>query len=867
MERAVFASNGTSFEEKGIDIYCELEFSIEREEEDTSVEDGLEGIEYQKAVLKDILKRNYKMYIVAFLLMVCVLGSFGTFLKLLQAIGNADSGYLIQNPIMLVFKGAVPFVLWVFSTLYDEFNFHDRKKAFILYCLVNAGLVIAHILCAVVIGIFVPIIASIPIGRDISLSMLYNLARLVVFIVTVVPTGFLIKAFIEAAANEVTMAWVFDFKLGKQVDFRKNVEYSYDIDIVRDLKTGESRKIKEKDRFLHGVANGVTGGGKTSLVFTNTINDDMEKIVFNKEAQKKEIKKLLDNKSVRLTKCLEDRDFFIGDFEGVTEEGKNALDDLKKKIKVAGITAMAPNAAFADEIYALAKSKGISKVNRIDPTLNENGKLKAGFVGFNPLYMNPELKGVDYILEVSRKAVMFADVAQAIYDSQGQSDVYFASLNRNITTTVTIMVLMTYPALHRENPAKYPKKVATPEEIQEVLNDFSRIQEYRRKFLELYGEKNAVGNVIMEAGKAKVKRFQQVLDVVDSELLGPGAEKMFDQARGLRIIINSFLTNPLIREVLCAEDSVDMDYMLAKGEITLVNFALELGEDAKAFGLFFLLSFINAVYRRKGTEHTRTPHFFFIDELPVLLHPKIEECFALFRQYRVAMMVAIQSLSQMQKSKATAYMKDVLTSNCAHHFVFGRCAPEEMELYEKLAGTSKQIIEMHGITEEGLTAKNPGISFSTRENLQREVNMAGSDIRQRDFQEVTIVTVDSGNPVALFHGKMNFLQSHKRIKKKLTESDWTGYWPKEESTLREECSKEEENKKETDEVGNEERTDMFFDKKEAEEFQKSLLTNLLGTNTNVKEENISESEPIPEKEVEVEQVFSEETDIIFDFDE
>ena len=863
MEDVINSQKATSFDEKGIDVYSNLEFSIEREKDDKSMEDGLEGMEYRKAVLKDILKQNYKMYMVGFLLFLSILNSSKTVLELVFAIGNADSGYLIQNPVILVFRGVMPFILWVISTLYDAYNFHDRKKVFIIYCLVNVALVIAHMLCAVVIGIFVPFIAGIPTGRDISVSMLYNLARLVVFVFTALPTGFLIKTFVEAVTNEVTMAWILDFKLGKQIDFRKNKEYSYDIDIVRDLKTGEERKIKEKDRFLHGVANGVTGGGKTSLVFTNTINNDMEQIVFNKEAQKREVKKLLDIEAVRLRKCMEDKDFFIGDFEGVTEEGQKALDELKKTIKVAGITAMAPNAAFADEIYALAKSKGISKVNRIDPTLNEKGKLKAGFVGFNPLYMNPELKGVDYILEVSRKAVMFADVAQAIYDAQGQSDVYFASLNRNITTTVTIMILMTYPALHQENPIKYPKKVATPEEIQEVLNDFSRIREYRRKFLELYGEKNATGNVIMEAGKARVKRFQQVLDVVDSELLGPGAEKMFDQARGLRIIINSFLTNPLIREVLCAEDSVDMDYMLSKGEITLVNFALELGDDAKAFGLFFLLSFINAVYRRKGTEHTRTPHFFFIDELPVLLHPKVEECFALFRQYRVAMMVAIQSLSQMQKSKATAYMKDVLTSNCAHHFVFGRCAPEEMDLYEKLAGTSKQYTEMHGVTEEGLTAKNPGISFSTRESIQREANMAGSDIRQRDFQEVTVVTVDSGSPVALFHGKMNFLQSHKRIKKKIRESDWTSYWPKEETAVCDKCNKNEK----VNEKVNMDKNDKCFGKEEIDAFQEALLTNLLGANTCIKEESFEETEPVPEKELQLEQVMSEETEIVFEFDE
>ena len=37
---------------------------------------------------------------------------------------------------------------------------------------------------------------------------------------------------------------------------------------------------------------------------------------------------------------------------------------------------------------------------------------------------------------------------QAIYDSSGQSNPYFSSLNRNITTTVTMLVILTYLALY-----------------------------------------------------------------------------------------------------------------------------------------------------------------------------------------------------------------------------------------------------------------------------------------------------------------------------------------------------------------------------------------------------------------------------------
>ena len=57
--------------------------------------------------------------------------------------------------------------------------------------------------------------------------------------------------------------------------------------IVKDLETGEQKNIKERDRFLHAVANGTTGTGKTSGCFTCAIQSDIDQIVYNLEYQKK----------------------------------------------------------------------------------------------------------------------------------------------------------------------------------------------------------------------------------------------------------------------------------------------------------------------------------------------------------------------------------------------------------------------------------------------------------------------------------------------------------------------------------------------------------------------------------------------------
>lgn len=762
--------------DNNLDVYANLSSMIEEtfkvSEKTQNSDDGYDGLEYKIKYITEYFKAHKNVILVGIGYAVVVIHMILSVVKYLQSLIRLDTSVLSRYPFAYIIWMLIPFMVWAWSTMYDYYNFHNRKMFLMHMCIVNICMEFAKILYLIFAGILLPIFARIPVSNDVTLPMIYSLARLVLIILSVLPPVFITKAVLKESNNVLTKKKIIGFKLSKQIDNRKDKEFAYDMDIVKNLQTGERHVIKEKDRFLHSVANGTTGTGKTSSCFTCAIANDLDKIVHNKEYQKKQCEKLLKEGKIRLKHPMSDKDFDIDNFESTTGNDDilfKAKTGLKFRAKTAGITTLAPNASFADEIYSLATAKGL-KVNRLDPTLGEDGHLKPGFKGFNPLYITPGLTPIEFIIEVSRKAVLFADVAQAIYDAEGQSDVYFASLNRNITTTLTMLVLFTYPSM---NGGKQP----TIETVQMVLNNFSKAEPYREKLLELYGKKDENGNQIFSNNQPVMELavFQMILDVVDNEILGDGAEKMNDQCRGLRVIINTFLTNLNVKNVLCSEDSIDIEETLAKGEITLVNYALELGTSGKALGLFYMLSFINAVYRRPGNEDTRIPHFCYIDEFPVLLHPSMDACFSLFRQYRIAMFVAIQSLSQMDKTPSTSFMKPVLQGNCAHHFVFGRVAPEEMRMYEEMAGKSFKLTEQRGIAETALTADNPSISYNVREQLTKDNNIEGGDIRARDFQEVTMVTVDNGSPVDIFFGKVSFLPKYRRIKRKTYHVDWSKY--------------------------------------------------------------------------------------------
>ena len=192
--------------------------------------------------------------------------------------------------------------------------------------------------------------------------------------------------------------------------------------------------------------------------------------------------------------------------------------------------------------------------------------------------------------------------------------------------------------------------------------------------------------------------------------------------------------------------------------MTVCNYNLASGDtDAVAFGLFFLLSFNNAVLSRPGNENTRIPHFFYVDELPVLIHPSLEKNFSLFRKFRVSMMVAIQTLDQMEKNEITKYLKGVILG-CAHIIIFGRSSLSDMEIFSSLAGVRDVTEVQTSVTETALTDDSPHFSYSSREMTTQKNAIEEIGIRMKDFQEVTFFTTRAGRPLPALSGIVDFLK-------------------------------------------------------------------------------------------------------------
>lgn len=613
---------------------------------------------------------------------------------------------------------SLPPLLWIYATTTNAFTYNNIR----IVTYISAGIYECFFLCGIVYQLlsrlFLPTVMSIRTDDIFTKDMVLILARIATQLPLIFFAYLIIKSFLHPIFDERSRERLLKFRIhisGKMFG-KQHIEYT--LSIAHDIETGRQVTISERDRYLHTLVDGTSGTGKTSSTILPAIYGDLmtrkRAIQLRKDIMQKEMREYREYKS-----------------------GRSQLD---QRYPVCGITVLAPDDSLTDDVCRLCEGHGIP-YNRIDATKTPNGERKAHWTGMNPFYIPSSLRGEALHEAIVKKAVIFSDIMLVISDLKGKSDSYFSGLNRQMLTNIAILIMLTVPHLFNRQ--------ATPEDLQLLINDFDLLPEYVSKLEEI---------------NRTQRRYTFILQYITNELLGKGRAKMEDQSRGTRNIINEFLMMPGSRDVYCSQDSIDFDKILSEGEITVCNYDLASGDtNAIAFGLFFLLSFNNAVLSRPGTERTRSPHFFYVDELPVLIHSSLEKNFSLFRKFRVAMFCAIQTLDQFEKNELTKYLKGVILG-CANIFVFGRSSLSDMEVFSAMAGVTDKPEEQKTVAETALSDDSPSLSYSSREMWTQKNTLEGIDIRMNDFQVVTLFTIRDGAPCPPLKVKVHFLKK----------SDW-GY--------------------------------------------------------------------------------------------
>ena len=754
-------------------------------------------------VKEQILSLSEKEIAVMALEGVCLLHTAVLVIRYVWCFIRMDRYVLWNNPLYLAVMSILPLAVWVYSTTIEFWNFRNRKVAFLCIYTAAAILTVFQPLYTAIWRGVVPQILKLKPNQALTEAMIVWMCRAALFVPLGLIGAFLGYTFFKAFLSPEGKEKLYRFKLTKVVDTRKNKEYLYDFKkVVRDLHTGEAVTLQEEDLRTGVLLNGPSGTGKTSSVIIPIVRDVMDQKVANKIERQKEIAKMLKKEEANIP-------YYKADFaeKAITEEGfiENAvvpekgnekkLYGILEKHKNAGITVMAPNNGYIKDVLRLAKARKI-RVNVLDPAYDWTKDFPETAIPLkiNPFYIPEELSEKERIIAINNRAAVFSEVLVALNEQNKESDIYFKDINLSMTSNIAAVVMSGNAIRGRQteileiqaaidNPMLLEPYIAVIEEHYNTRFETSSIAQKKTSVSKAAEQaeanermRQAIHNRDGGTASGENADFDKIEEIIkrnrenplfracqfvkDEVLSDEGRQKMYDQSRGLRNLLSIKLLNDTrITNILSAhnrEELLDFDRILANGEITLVNTAVEFASGlSTAFGLFFQLNLRTAVFRRDPKNKLNPPHFLIIDEVSQYVHQFYNDIVSFYRQYNIISCLSIQSLTQLESKESTKYLSNLFQS-IGTHIVYGRLSGREMKIYEEMSGQHLEEMVQATYSHNSLLASNPSITQSDRVTPNMVSSMTGSEMRYRDFQEVIVFTSQNGDVLKPFAAKVSF---------------------------------------------------------------------------------------------------------------
>lgn len=665
------------------------------------------------------------------------------------------------NPIYGTLSIIFPFALWVYSTLFEEFNYKKNKRNKFRFCVATAILIALRYLTEPLGLLIIPYCWKIKVDDVFfSKNMVVWLARFLIIITLVLVYSIIHTNLLDIAFSEEFMESIGNFKIQHYIDFREDKEYKYDLNIMHNLENGTEFVIHENDRYTHIAAIGASGTAKTSSALLPAIYGDIKSKVRNRIAREAAIYQFIsEGKGVLIgepgaeVKC--------SDVKPKRKYIKE-LQRINEKFQDIGYCVIAPNNDITNKTYDMCVAKNI-KCSVIDPARSKDGSLHPGFSSINPLYISDSVPENQIIDVISDRATMFSDVIQRITELRGSGNAYFVSVNRTCTINIAILVMGAYH-YNKEQWSDQPTML----DVLNGLNNFEQLEVYVNEIEEHFLGKGVRGT----QANRDANPFYTVTSYVRNVFLGETKEKISDHSTGLKIVLQEMLNSPRMRLMFSNTNPIDFDRVLAQSEFVVVNFALDMGDTLSTIlGLFCVETLDQAIKRRPGTEKERQPFVLMIDELARLLTPSIETGFTLYRQYKVSMFVAYQDNSQFERIEATRMVPKVIQT-LGTNIVYGRVGADMMKTYEELSGKDKNITTQKTISQTSLLDTAPSYSTSERDTPDEKSAMSGTDLRYRDFQEVTVYSVRDNRVLKPVICKLHFLPEDAYDKYEEDKPDW-----------------------------------------------------------------------------------------------
>lgn len=446
---------------------------------------------------------------------------------------------------------------------------------------------------------------------------------------------------------------------GKPKDTGK---YSCEVMLCVDTESGEDVVIPETKRLESFLVVGVSGSGKTTMIYEPMIARDLDRKYFFREISKEMGFTALKTGIANLN-CPYDNNYinenFTLDMLTPNPDKADLYNAYMKKMILSssggkyiyrdfGLTYLSADYDSIERVLNVAKNYKI-KVNLIDPN-------NADSPGMNPFVYEDPIK----------TGMAISSVLKGLYSSSRPDlkQAFRENASIQIIENLSILLKEMYPRLNNGD-------LPSLEDMLNMMNDFSLVEN-------MCNEMKAIPE-LADKYKILIKYFENNF-YLDGKDLDFTKQSVFTASAEL----DNLLRYPGVKNILCNRtNNIEYDKVLANGEITFVCTRRgDLGANAhKAFGIFFLLLMQQSVLSRPGNDNTRISHFLYIDDFPEYLCKAIEPIFTVYRKYKVGNILSAQTLSQLN-GEETGNFKDEILANCINKAIFGNALPEDVQWWE-----------------------------------------------------------------------------------------------------------------------------------------------------------------------------------------
>lgn len=525
-------------------------------------------------------------------------------------------------------------------------------------------------------------------------------------------------------------------------------KFTCEVKLCVDTESGEDVIIPEAKRLESFLAVGVSGSGKTTMIYEPMIARDLDKKYFFREISK-EMGFTALKTGIATLNCPYDNAYLTENFTlDMLTPNPDKADLYNKYMKKMIVGKLNGKYVYKNLglTYLSAEHESIEKILNVA----NNFKIKVNLIDPND-YSSPGLNPFVYSDPI-KTGIAISSVLKGLYASS-RPDLQLAFRENTafqIIENLSILLKEMYPM---QNNGDLPNL----EDLLNMLNDFSLVENMCNDMKEI--------PELASKYKILIKYFENNF-YANSKDLKNTKQSVFAASAEL----DNLLRYPGVKNILCKRtNNLDFDKALSDGEVTLVCTRRgDLGANAhKAFGIFFLLLMQQSVLARPGNDENRISHFLYIDDFPEFLCKAVEPIFTIYRKYKVGCILSAQTLSQLGAEKNS--FKDEILANCVNKAIFGNALPEDVQWWQTELQDKR---EWKWSNSYETNSDKPNFGYDTKYgNIEYKwgPNYAAGKIMALKAKQILFKVKDMKGKSYVAKGKLDFLEAKYKEPKKLKE--------------------------------------------------------------------------------------------------